>query len=113
MHELSIVLSIVEAAEEVVKREAATRVDTIELEIGAIAGIEMSAFEFAWKPAVRQTVLENARCIVHNIPALMRCSNCGCEYQATERFAPCPSCCEILNIVLKGKELTIKSLVVS
>ena len=113
MHELSIALSIVEAAEEVVKREAATRVDSIELSIGAIAGIEMSAFEFAWKPAVKHTVLENAQCIIHSIPALMRCSNCQREYNASECFEPCPFCGEVLNAVLQGKELAIKSLVVS
>jgi hydrogenase nickel incorporation protein HypA/HybF len=113
MHELSIVLSIVETAEEIVRQEAATKVDTIELEIGAIAGIEMSAFEFSWKPAVLQTVLENAQCIVHNLPALLRCSNCGREYEAAERFAPCPDCSEILSAVLRGKELAIKSLIVS
>lgn len=113
MHELSIVLSIVNAAEEVVKREAATRVDAIELEIGKIAGIEMTSFEFAWQPAVKQTVLEHAQCVIHNIPALLLCSNCGREYQAGERFEPCPICHEMLSVVLKGKELAIKSLVVS
>lgn len=113
MHELSIVMSVVDAAEEVVRREAATRVDAIELEIGAMAGIEMSAFEFAWNPAVKHTVLENAKCIVNEIPALLRCSACGCEYTGAERFAPCPQCGEILNIVLRGKELTIRSLTVS
>jgi len=113
MHELSIVLSIVETAEAIVKREAATRVDAIELEIGAIAGIELTALEFAWSPAVTNTVLEHAQRVIHNIPALLRCSNCGHEYQAAERFVPCPVCNEVLNIVLRGKELAIKTLTVS
>ncbi len=71
MHELSIVMSIVDAAEEQVAKHGATHVESIGLEIGTLAGIEPDALEFAWEAAVPETVLAHAarRIQEQNAPA--------------------------------------------
>jgi hydrogenase nickel incorporation protein HypA/HybF len=113
MHELSIVLSIVDIAAEQVRKAQARTVDSIELEIGTLAGIEWDALDFAWQAGVPHTVLANAERIVHRIPARARCSNCQAEFELTEWFAPCPHCGETLSTLLQGREMRVKSLVVS
>ncbi|MBK7406595.1 MAG: hydrogenase maturation nickel metallochaperone HypA [Saprospirales bacterium] len=113
MHELSIVQSIVDIAEEQVRKAGAVTVDSIELEIGTLAGVEWDALDFAWQAAVPRTVLANAERIVQRVPARARCSNCQAEFELPEWFAPCPDCGETLSNLLQGRELRVKSLVVS
>ena len=56
MHELSIVLSIVDQVQEEVFKLDAKTVKRIELEIGNLAGIEWQNFDFAWQPATHATL---------------------------------------------------------
>ncbi|MBS1554924.1 MAG: hydrogenase maturation nickel metallochaperone HypA [Bacteroidetes bacterium] len=113
MHELSLVLNIIDIAEEEVKKAHAHRVDAIDLEVGSLAGVEIDALKFSWDAAVKDTVLEKAERTIDQVQAVARCSNCGCEYLVHEPFEPCPACNEVLVEYLKGKELRVKSLVVS
>lgn len=113
MHELSIVLNIVDIADEQSKSHAAKRIESIELEIGSLAGIEMDALLFAWDVAVPGTVLEKTERIIHQVPAIARCMDCGNKFEAHQLFEACPKCGEYLSELLQGKELRVKSLVVS
>ncbi|HMQ64629.1 MAG TPA: hydrogenase maturation nickel metallochaperone HypA [Flavilitoribacter sp.] len=112
MHELSLVLNIVEIADEQAKNHQAREVESIELEIGELAGVEMDAFLFAWDAAVRDTVLENAERIIRRIPGKARCAECGLEYETGQLFEACPACGEYLNELIQGRELRVRSLVV-
>lgn len=113
MHELSIVQSIVQLAEEQVAKAGARTVDAIELEIGELAGIEWDALDFAWQAGVPRTVLAKAERIILRLPARARCSGCGQEFELPEWFAPCPHCGETFSDLLQGRELRVKSLTVS
>lgn len=113
MHELSIVLSIVDIAGEQVRRAGAARVDRIDLDIGTLAGIEFPALDFAWSAGVRHTVLERAERHINRIAGRARCMDCGHEFDTDELFVACPACGEYLIEVIRGKELRVKSLVVS
>jgi hydrogenase nickel incorporation protein HypA/HybF len=113
MHELSLVLSIVEIADEQARSHAAHQVESIELEIGTLAGVEMDALIFAWEAAVPGTILEHAERIIHHLPARARCMDCGSTYEVQQFFEACPSCGQYLSELLQGKELRVKSLVVS
>lgn len=112
MHELSLVMNILEIADEQMKLHHARKLEKIELEIGTLAGVEMDAFIFAWEAAVVNTDMENTERIIHEIPGKAKCLQCNVEYQMDRLFSPCPTCGEYLNELLQGKELRIKSLVV-
>lgn len=113
MHELSIVLSIVDAATREVARENAERVKRIELDIGDLAGIEWQSFDFAWQPATQNTVLADAELVVNHIPALAECVNCQAEFSKKQPYDACPQCGTFLHLLKSGKELKIKSLLIS
>jgi hydrogenase nickel incorporation protein HypA/HybF len=113
MHELSLVLNIIDIAEEEVKKAHAHQVDVIDLEVGSLAGVEIDALNFSWDAAVKNTVLANAERNIDQVQAVAKCTNCGCEYQVHEPYEPCPACNEVFVEYLKGKELRVKSLVVS
>ncbi len=113
MHELSVVLSIIEIADEQLKKSTARQIESIELEIGTLAGIEMEALLFAWDAAIPHTVLENTKRIIRQIPAVALCLDCGKKYQVEQIFEACPACKGYSNELVQGNELRVKSLMVS
>jgi hydrogenase nickel incorporation protein HypA/HybF len=113
MHELSIVLSIVEIAETHTKAAKASRVDRIDLEIGELAGVAFEALDFAWEVGVNHTVLQGAARHIHRIEGKARCMDCSHIFPIRELFEPCPACGRFLNEIIQGKALRVKSLEVS
>jgi hydrogenase nickel incorporation protein HypA/HybF len=60
MHELSIVMNIIDIAQKESSKANAAIIDEIEIDIGDFSTVEMDAFDFAWQQAVKETILENA-----------------------------------------------------
>jgi hydrogenase nickel incorporation protein HypA/HybF len=113
MHELSIVMSIVETAEEKVKENHATSVESIDLVIGDLAGVNSQALDFAWDSAVKNTVLQTAKKNIIHVPAKAKCLECDCEFEIKELYDSCPLCGEPLLQIVQGKELQIRSMVLN
>lgn len=113
MHELSIIQNILDISDQEVKKVNATQVDQIDLQIGTLSGIEMDAFIFAWEACVPDTVLEKAERIIHNLPAIAQCTKCQHNFETDNLCDQCPKCGDYLTELISGKELKIKSLVVS
>ena len=112
MHELSIALSIVDIAEQEVKKNNATEVIEIELEIGKLSGIEPYALDFAWDQAILKTVLEKAERKTKYIEAKAECQDCGHNFEIDNIFDECPSCNSYMKELVTGRELRVKSLTV-
>lgn len=110
MHELSIVMNIIDIAEENARRENASVILEIELDIGRQAGVVMESMDFAIESAKRGTMLEKANWVINEIPALSRCSSCHHDYEPHDWLSPCPFCQSPFTEVLQGRELRVKSL---
>jgi hydrogenase nickel incorporation protein HypA/HybF len=110
MHELSIVMNIIDIAEENARKEHASVITEIELDIGRQAGVVMEALDFAIDSAKKGTMLEKANWVINEIPALSRCPSCCHEYESSDWFSPCPECQSPFPEVLQGRELRVKSL---
>lgn len=113
MHELSIVMSIVETAEQKVKEHHAQTVESIDLVIGDLAGVDRHVLDFAWDAGVKDTVLQAAKRNIIQVPAMAKCLECDCEFQIKELYDVCPLCGEPLLQIIQGKELQIKSMVLN
>jgi hydrogenase nickel incorporation protein HypA/HybF len=112
MHELSIVMGIVDIAEKESKKINGSKVEVIELDIGELSGIEMDALNFAWKMAVEGTVLENAQRKINLIKAKAKCMECGYVFDVKALFDSCPKCNSYFKDIFQGKELRVKSLTI-
>lgn len=110
MHEMSIALSIVEIASDEALKANAKNINEIEIEIGTISGIEISALEFSLGLAVKNTCLENAQRKIISIPAIAKCLDCNSTFALTTFCEPCPTCGSFTIIIIQGKELKIKSI---
>jgi hydrogenase nickel incorporation protein HypA/HybF len=113
MHELSIVMSIINIAEQQASKANAMSIDEIELDIGTLSGIEFDALDFAWTEGVKRTILENAVRKINKIEAFADCLDCGISFSIQHYYDACPVCGGHLINITKGKELRVRSLVVS
>jgi hydrogenase nickel incorporation protein HypA/HybF len=113
MHELSVVMSIVDIALEQAAKENATAIEEIELDIGCLSTIEMNAFEFAWQQGVKETLLETAIKKINRIKGKGICTDCNTSFEIDNLYDACPACGGYLIHIAAGKELRVKSLVVS
>ncbi len=111
MHELSIAMSIVELATSQAKQYNASAIEEIELDIGCLCGIEMDSFDFAWKQAIKKSVLEYSTRRINRIEGKAICLDCEHVFDMQEIYDNCPECKSQLVSILKGKELKLKSLV--
>jgi len=103
-------MNIIDIAEENARRENASVILEIELDIGRQAGVVMESLDFAIESAKRGTMLEQARWVINEIPALARCVSCQQEYEPHDWLSPCPYCQNSFSEVLQGRELRVKSL---
>ena len=117
MHELSIALGIIELAERHAREHAprgraAPAIQEIELEIGALAAIDIPSLDFALESAVKNTLAENAKLTRHIIPGEAACGACGARVPMQTLAQPCPRCSAWQLRPTRGKELRVKSIVV-
>lgn len=112
MHELSIAQGIVELVEAQACNHHAFCVEEVELEIGRLAGVEISTLEFALESAVKGTSLEKTRIVRHYIAGEGKCTDCDAVFPVDSLFAQCPACGSWWIAIIKGKELRVKSIVI-
>lgn len=113
MHELSIVMGIIDIAQQHADQESASVIDEIEMDIGCLSTVEMNAFEFAWQQAVKETILEATVKKINRIRGKAQCIDCDAIFAIDNLYDACPECGRHFINILEGKELRVKSLVVS
>ncbi len=96
MHELSLVMGIIDLAWEEAGRQQASAVEQIVLDIGEMSGVEMDSFEFAWNQAVKGTILDGTERVINRIPGKGKCLDCETEFSLHQYYDPCPNCGEHL-----------------
>ncbi|MGQ0647640.1 MAG: hydrogenase maturation nickel metallochaperone HypA [Gemmatimonadaceae bacterium] len=111
MHELSIAMDIVEVAAEAAARLNATRVMTVNLKIGRIAGVAAQALLVSYDIAAEGTLLEGSRLAIIDVPLVVWCSHCleDVTLPALNHFV-CPVCGVPAGEIRTGRELEIESL---
>jgi hydrogenase nickel incorporation protein HypA/HybF len=107
------VLGVVNIAEKTCKERNAAKVDVIELEIGELAGVEKSALDFAWPVAVKDTRLEHAEKVIDWVKGKAHCLECNTDFDIHSLYDSCPNCKGYFKDIQSGRELKVKSLVIS
>ena len=112
MHEFSIAVNIVEIATENAKKENASVVKEIEIEVGELSGVVIDALEFCMEAAVKESILEGAKINLIHMAGRARCRNCSHEFGIVDFYSVCPKCNSPAPEITGGKELRVKSLMV-
>jgi len=114
MHELSIALSLVEAACEKAAELGAVRVEALRLRLGPLSGVVRDALLFSFELAAAGTPIEGARLEIEDLPAVVFCPRCDAERRlpSIQHFR-CPVCDTLTPEVVQGRELELAALEVS
>lgn len=108
MHELSVALSLVEAAELAAKRAGAERVNYLRVRVGSMSGVVAEALEFSYAIATRGTLLEGSALRIEAVPVAVYCGRCDQERDLPELHSfRCPVCGATTARIVRGKELEV------
>lgn len=108
MHEVSIMMSIMDMALQTAKEENAKKIKKISLRIGAKSGVIVDSLEFAFEMVTKGTIAEDATLAIESIPLKGECLGCGHQFTSDE-FLVCDKCGNFAK-VLSGQELNIQSI---
>ena len=106
-------MSVVEAVEEIAGRERFHQVHALTLRVGALAGVEIPALEFAFPVATAGTILDGAILTTETVTVHCHCQDCHRDFNPPGSVFRCPGCGGLRATLIQGQELEIGSLEVS
>jgi hydrogenase nickel incorporation protein HypA/HybF len=110
MHEMSLCESVLQVIQEHAERHGFSRVKTVWLEIGGLAGVEPEAMRFSFDAVTRDTLADHARLEIIEAPGEAWCMQCAKTVLVKQRFDACPDCGSYQLQVTGGDEMRIKEL---
>ena len=111
MHELGLVVYVIDTVEQLAKDESLTRVDSVTLEIGEVSSVMPDYFTDCWNYSHKKSeLLKNAELKIETIPAVTICNVCGKTYPTVTFKKLCPFCASTDTQLLYGNEFTIKEI---
>lgn len=110
MHEMSLAEGIRQIVIDQSRAHGFARVRHLRLEIGAFAGVERRALEFAFDVVMRGSPAEGARLELLSLPGRARCFDCGELVDIADRLSPCPLCGSGKLLPEGGDEMRIKDM---
>jgi hydrogenase nickel incorporation protein HypA/HybF len=109
MHELSICQALLRSVEAVAREHRARAVLAIELDVGALAGVEPALLESAFSIARAGTLAQAARLSLRSLPVRVRCLACGQETETAPNRLLCEACGSWNAQVVQGQELLLRN----
>jgi hydrogenase nickel incorporation protein HypA/HybF len=110
MHEMSLAEGILRLVEDVARQEAARRVASVTLEIGALACVEIEALRFCFDAVTRDTLAAAARLEIRVLPGQGWCMLCAQSAPLAALTAPCPQCGSFQVQPVSGMEMRVKEI---
>lgn len=110
MHELSLCEGILRILEDSSKAQGFNKVKTVWLEVGDLAGVELSALRFNFEVVSRGTLAELAAVEVVRVPGQAWCMQCSELVSVQELYDACPKCKSYQLQITQGKDMKVKEL---
>ena len=85
-------------------------VKTVWLEIGQLAGVEVEALKFCFDAVVRDSMAQDAKLEIIEIPGQAWCMQCAEVVHVQALFDACPQCGSHQVQVTGGNEMRVKEL---
>jgi hydrogenase nickel incorporation protein HypA/HybF len=92
MHEMSLAEEVLLLVEATARRENATRVKLIVLEIGRLSAVEPEALQFCFASVAQGSIAQTAALEIIDTPGVGRCLDCAESVAMSELYGTCPHC---------------------
>jgi len=109
MHELSVVQAVLEKALEVSQANGSLPLEKIHVRIGKLRQIVPEALAYAFDVVKTDTLAENASLEWEEVSPLVRCRQCGENFEPEDVFWVCSTCGAPGGEILQGEELILQS----
>lgn len=110
MHEMSLMMGVLDAIEASAKENKALRVTEVKLVIGEMAEVLGDAMDFAFEALTPGTLAEGAKLSMTRITPKSRCLACNTEFEHDRFHFACPQCDSLASELLAGREMYIESM---
>lgn len=110
MHEMSLCEGVLQVLEGEAKKQGFSKVKSVWLEIGDLAGVEIEAMKFSFDAVTRHSLADGAQLNIIHIPGQAWCMQCSKNVSVKQRFDECPECGSYQLQVTSGDEMRIKEL---
>ena len=111
MHELGIVLNVIDRVEEIAKENNVKKVTKLTLEIGEVSSIVPSYFSDCFEWAKKKTdYMKDTELEMIILEGLSYCRDCKKTYKTTEYAKKCPYCGSDNTYLVTGDEMRIKDI---
>ncbi len=107
MHELSIAMSILEAAQRETALRQGAELRKIAVRVGELAGVDPEALRFSFEMITKETDFDKVELELDAIARTNRCAGCEFEFTVKNGEFACPRCGSPETSFLRGDELEI------
>ena len=91
MHELYIAESIHRIAVEEAQRGGASRISSLNVEVGALSGVVVDSLLFSFPAVAQGGMAEGARVKIDRLPGMGSCPECKEKFEIDDFLSPCRS----------------------
>lgn len=111
MHELGVLMEVVNQVTEVAKENDVTKIEKLIVQVGELSAMIPRYMKKLYPAAVDGTILEGSELEIEILPGNGRCKQCGNVYNLLEEQGTCPNCgCQQFEMIC-GDEFMIKEIV--
>ncbi|MCP4134742.1 MAG: hydrogenase maturation nickel metallochaperone HypA [bacterium] len=111
MHELGVLIEVINTVENLAEKNGLTKIDTLVLQIGELSSMIPKYIESCYPAAVDGTLLQETKLKIDILPGNAICKTCNKVFNIIENSNNCPGCHSEAWELLCGKEFNIKEII--
>jgi hydrogenase nickel incorporation protein HypA/HybF len=111
MHELGIMINVVNSIEKIAAENGVTKISTLVLQVGELSPVVPHYLEAVYPAAVDGTLLQDTELEIEVIPGMALCKHCGTKFNLIANKKACPECSTADWELISGTEFLIKEIV--
>ncbi len=110
MHEMSLAEGILQLAEKTARREEASQIKRIFVDIGQLSCVDTEALKFCFEAVSRRTMAEGSQLEIRHIAGSALCPQCQRTVPIQALYDACPNCEAHPLQPLTGTEMRVREI---